>query len=117
MTVDYKKAIWRPTLWADADRQCYRRHPSACGPAYPHQKTRAWAALSTTKARRGGKPEDKAAWWSGPINATCATSAARVQQRIRRNKKCLAFANLGIFFLQKLISGSMRSLTVQVRSV
>ena len=34
-----------------------------------------------------------------------------MQQRIRRNKKCLAFAYFGILFLQRLISGSIRSLT------
>ena len=46
-----------------------------------------------------------------PINATSVTLSARVQQRIKRNKMCLAFANFGIFFLQRLISGMTRNLT------
>eukprot|EP00964_Phaeocystis_antarctica_P091038 scaffold58322_cov67-Phaeocystis_antarctica.AAC.11 len=81
---------------------CHKRHSRAGQHAQmsnlPTQKEPRLAALSTNKdCRRGGRPENKAVWWSGPMNATCATSAARVQQIIRRNKR--------------LISGSMRILT------
>ena len=47
----------------------------------------------------------------------CDLTAARVQKRIRRNKKCLAYAYHGICFLQRLISGSMRSLTANKQRV
>ena len=118
VTVDCKMATWRPTLWDDADRHCHRRQPSACGQhasnVQPTHKRR--AALGRAQLDKdqacSGKPKDKAVCWSRPMNATCATSAgARVQQRIRRNKICFMYAYFGIFFLQRLISGSIRSLT------